>query len=172
MISFYTYRGNYLPRTPEILLAEFRNQIVQTVGEDRESLAIACSTPDKFGKICNLTNDQVSVLVKFAKNQKVAWQIVLMTLGSDLQTKVDVVLGYDFPRYIKSFLLRLNIPTFDLAEPDNQELAKKALLTREDGITPDKLVEHIIQSKPRRFTSDVVKYDQKNNKFYFEEKLE
>lgn len=177
MISFYTYRGSFLPRTPEILLAEFRNQLVTSgVADDRASLAIACSTTDKFGRICNLSNDQVSALVRFAKNQKVAWQIVLMTFGSDLQTKTDLVIGYDFPRYIKSLLFRLNIPCFDLIKPENQEMVRKAVLheKNEEGeeYTPAKLVEYIITSKPYVSTSETMEYSQKENKYVFTKKLE
>ena len=177
MISFYTYRGSFLPRLPEILLAELRNQLVISgAADDRASLAIACSTPDKFGRICNLTNDQVKALVHFAKNQKIAWQLVLMTLGSDLQTKTDVVFGYNFPRYIKAFLTRLAIPYFDLLIPENQDMAKKAVFhnKNEEGeeYTPAKLMEYIITSKPRIFTSDIMEYSQKDNKYLFKKKLE
>lgn len=168
MVDYFIYRDGMVPKTPDVYMAQFREQLYKSaVAEDRAKLAIACPNPEAFVKICKMPAGVATAISNFAKKQKVPWNVVIMAFGTDLHSKAHFVVGYNFPRYIKAFLKRVDIPIFDLAVPENLDKMKETLFCE----TPLELVKKIVYGKPHKYHSETIVYDKKKEDFVFKDEL-
>lgn len=167
MITFFIYKSMYAPQEADMYLAQFRKQMLETKNaEDRAKIAIACPTPEKFGQVTKLSEEKVNAIKAFAKKHKIPWQVVVMTFGIDLHTKVHLVIGYGFPSYVKAFLRRANIPTCDIADEANFEEIKNATFCE----TPMDLAKKIVRAMPNRVSTEVLEYNDESKSYHFVEK--
>lgn len=158
----------YIPQEIDTYLAQFRKQMLETENaDDRAKIAIACETPEKFCKVCRLDVEKADALKQFAKKQKVPWQIVVMTFGMTLQNKTHFVIGYKFPQYIKAFLKRVDIPVFDVADPDKYAELKNSVFCE----TPMALAKDICHAYKRQLHSDYLAYNTNTNSYQFIDKV-
>lgn len=163
MISFFTCRQPYTPQEADMYLAQWRKQMYDTKNvEDREQIGYLCSSKNRLTKFCDMTDQQQKAFLNFAKKHKVPWQFIVMVFGTDLQTKVNLVVGYNIPSYMKSFLRRIDVPVADLVNSEMQELIKNNIFCE----SPMEFARQVIRKNSRNGTSEHLAYDHDKNKFY------
>lgn len=120
MASYLICNSVTKPVSPEnyTCLYTFSKQLLQSKQwQNRDFVKTLFAKPSDLlerASVTHMTKEKADALLRFTKRYKVNWITFLQLFGANLQNPVDVVLGFNIPRYIRAICDKTNIPCIEL----------------------------------------------------------